>query len=440
MNEYDIFNDEQPHEDMQTNESAENTDAVDESVTTEEAEVIVVGEPSQAEESTEENECSQDENVAADEELPQDNEPHTESEPVITIDEPEKDKKRLPGWAIALIVVGGVALAFMIICALNFTMQITRRVISNNRNTITPGGNITFSSETPAEDTARGALMSVVNIENSSNMGGFFGYNLNQGAGSGVVIREDGYILTSLQLAENDGNITVKLQDGKKYSAQAVTADSINGFALLKIDAVGLTPITIGDSSAVSVGNRVAVIGNTINSNLTNPVTLGYVCGVDNSVPLDNGNYVNLFQVDASTIADSVGGILLNEKGELIGMASGMISNSSSEIGLVTPINDLSKLLGDIVDVSTQTTASGLTIGFSGSDESHGVLVTMVGEGTPAEKAGLLVDDLIVKVDGEAVTSIKQINEIKARHVKGDTIVLTVYRDGEMHEINAILE
>lgn len=348
----------------------------------------------------------------------------------------EGKKKRIPGWVIAIIVFVSIAMLGTAVFVGTF---ITRRIIRRVNFHAMPGGSITFSEENPAENVAKSALMGVVNIESTAGYNGFFGYSIGNETGAGVIIREDGYIITSLQLAENSGEITVKLQDGRRLPAMVESVDNINGMALLKVEATGLDTIAVGDSSVVTVGDKVAVISNRLSNNLTNPVTIGYVCGVDNGVGLDNGNYINLFQVDASGIAGSVGGIVINSKGELIGISNGIISNSSTEIGLVTPVNDLAGLLSGIVEVSNASVGSDLKIGFAGTDESYGVSVSMVGEGTPAEKAGLKVDDLIVKVDGETVTTVAKINEIKTRHVKGDTIVLTVYREGEMIDLNVVL-
>lgn len=345
-------------------------------------------------------------------------------------------KKRIIGWVIAII-------AFLIITAVGAVLLvggiITRVIVRKTSYHAMPGGSITFSEANPAENVAKSALMGVVNIESSAGYNGFFGYSIGNDSGTGAVIRDDGYIITSLRLTENGGDITVKLQDGRKMPASVQNADNVNGIALLKVEATGLETVTIGNSSVTAVGDRVAVVGNRLSNNLTNPVTLGYICGVDNGVALDNGNYINLFQVDASGISGSVGGLVVNAKGELIGISNGIISNSSAEIGLVTPINDLSRLLGGVVEMSSASAGTDLKIGFSGTDENYGVSVSMVGEGTPAENAGLKVDDLIVKVDGETVTTVTKINEIKARHVKGDTIILTIYREGEMIDLNVIL-
>ncbi len=358
-----------------------------------------------------------------------------EAEPGDMVEEKPRKKPKIFLWVMLI-----VFLAALLFAGAFFTARyLTNRVIIKNEIQSVPGGSITFSAENPAADAVKSALMSAVNIESDSMRSGFYGYGLNRESGTGAIIREDGYIITSISLAEDGGDITVTLQDGKRYTAEVDSVDRVNGIALLKIEAAGLSSIKIGDSSAVAVGDRVAVIGNRLHGNLTNPITLGYICGVDNGVGLENGRYINLFQVDASAIAESVGGLLLNAEGELIGISNGIISNASTEIGLVSPINDLAGLIGGITTVTPGSGVSELKIGFSGTDEGYGVAVTTVGEGTPAEAAGLKVGDLVVKVDGEAVTSVAKVNEIKARHVKGDTIILTVYREGEMLDINVIL-
>lgn len=349
-------------------------------------------------------------------------------------------KHGAPAWLIALAITLPVCILTMITC---FVFVLSSGIAKQAKSARSSGqdgsAGITVSPSPIDGGRAESALNAVVNIKNSGEYNGFFGQSLSFGEGSGIIINSDGYILTSASVVENEGSIKVTLQNKDSYDATVVKVDSSNNAALLKIEASGLSYAAVGDSSAAALGDSVAVVGNPLNENISNPVTAGTICGIDNNVRLQNGQSVNIFQIDASAVSGSVGAPIFNQSGELIAITTAMISNNSSEIGLATPINDLSELIGSVATVNGQA-PSGLTIGISGSDEGYGVIIEMVEEGSPAEKGGLKVGDLIVKADGEAVTSVSEITNIKNRHKSGDTMTLTIYRDGEMKDIAIVFE
>lgn len=359
-----------------------------------------------------------------------------DSEPHIT--EPPKKHHTAPPWLVSLAITLPICLLTAAAC---FSFTIGSHIIKPIKNTATWDGHGSITVEPSPIDSAKAqaALSSVVNIKNSGESGGFFGQTLSLGEGSGVILSADGYILTSASVIENEGSVKVTLQNGKSYDAEVYKSDPANNAAVLKISAEGLAPITVGDSSALSLGEAVAVIGNPINENLSNPVTGGTVSGINNGVRLQSGQTVNILQIDASAITNSVGALVLNKNGELVGITTAMISNPSSEIGIATPINDLSELLGNIVTING-TVSSGLTIGITGSDDGHGVIVEAIAENSPASKAGFKIGDLIVKADGNAITSINDINAAKNLHKQGDTMTFTIYRDGEMQELSIVFE
>ena len=353
-----------------------------------------------------------------------------------------KNKMALPRW---FIIVSIISLTLLLLF-ITTTIMLGVKFFSINSNLAnkldkslkTNSNTITLTPKDTKLDDAKSALDSVVNIESSDSFGGFFGSSFSLGEGSGVIIHEDGYILTSLYIVENTSSVDVRLNDGTTHKAEIFSIDSKTNTAILKINATSLTPMTLGDSSQVKLGDTVIAIGNCINNNLSNPITVGTISGID-SISLQNNQKINILQVDASSLANSIGGLVLNSKGELIGITTAMISNQSSEIGIVTPINDLKASLTEL-NSDENTPASELTIGISGTDASYGVMVDSIGEGTPAEKAGMQIGDLIIKVDNESVTSIEKINEIKKKHQKGDTLIFTIYREGDVHEIKITLE
>ncbi len=354
-------------------------------------------------------------------------------------EKPPLKKKTVSPWMAALIVSLPIAVFTIIVCiVLIFSLGIVNMKKYNAQLMSPQEGSITITPEDINKDAANAALSSVVNIENIGEMGGFFSQSLSYADGVGVIVRADGYILTSAYLVEGKGRVSVNLQNKTEYSAEVVSIDSHNGIALLKIEAEGLVPIPTGNSDEVLVGDTVLAIGTPLAESLSNPITIGMVSGIDKGVELKSGRKVNIFQIDAAGISESVGGLVLNKDGALIGIATGMISNSSAEIGIVTPIADLKNTLDNIVNI--ESSSSELTIGISGTDESYGVVISMIAEGSAAEKAGLKTGDLIVKADGETVLSIDDINNIKIRHKKGDTMVFSVYRDGSITDINVVLE
>ncbi len=280
------------------------------------------------------------------------------------------------------------------------------------------------------------ALNSVVKIANKGNIGGFFSQMVSLGEGVGAVVSEDGYILTSNYIVESNGDITVTMPDGAEYAAKVVGTDSTMDVAILKIEAKGLLPMTIGDSDAVELGDSVIAIGSALGKKMTSPVTRGTICGINKNISLQNGTTVNLFQTDAAMVADSIGGVLLNASGQMIGMATAL-AKDSNEINLATPINDIKPILESIID--SQGAARVPEIGISGTDADYGVSVNSVAENSPAARAGIRTGDLIIKADGETVTSVAKINQIRVRHKIGDKIVLTIYRDGELKDVEIVL-
>lgn len=348
-------------------------------------------------------------------------------------------KKPMPPWLVSIIIALICILAFIIFIGILLGSSILASGISPFSDTFSGSLKNSINITVNAPNIDNTVLESVVNIQNSGEYGGFFGQTLSLGEGTGVIVKENGYILTSLYIVENVGDIKVKLNNGSEYTARLYAADSETNTAILKINAFGLKPIAIGDSSQVSIGDAVCVVGNSINESLSPPITGGTISGIDNNVRLQNGKTMNIFQVDSSTIANSIGGLVLNENGELIAISTSIFSTQSSEIGLATPINDLKDILSEIA-ASNDEKASTPALGISGTDESYGVVLTSITEGSPAEKSELKIGDLIVKADNQKVNSVKEITSIVKKHKQGDTIILTIYRDGEMKEIDVVLE
>lgn len=276
---------------------------------------------------------------------------------------------------------------------------------------------------------------SICTITSPGVGGGFFGRMVSNQSCSGVIISADGYILTSGDAADRQ-SVTVRLSDGAEYPAEVVSYDSRTDCTILKIETNGLSPIEFADSSSLTSGVRVASVGRILNSQLGTTMTLGTICGVNNGVELSGGQSVNLLQTDAAA-ENSAGCMLFDESGRAVGMITSFVSSGNSGISLAVPSNDIMQIIE--AETGAATSGSGLVIGIRGNDTAHGVWIEAVMKDSPAERAGIKNGDLILKADGQAVKSVSELNRIRDTHSAGDKMTLSVYRDGEMLEIEIIL-
>lgn len=284
---------------------------------------------------------------------------------------------------------------------------------------------------------------------------------ISQGAGSGVIISKDGYIVTNKHVVpEGTNKVNVVLSDGKEYADVKVMArDPFNDIAFLKIDGVNdLTPAVIGDSSKVEAGQKVVAIGNALGI-FRNSVTTGIISGIGRPVQAqdeagDSENLENLFQTDAAINPGNSGGPLVNLKGEIIGINTA-ISEQGDAIGFAIPINDAKGMIDSMVKtgkiVKAYLGVRYVTITAEIARKlklpvSEGVLVTggagqpAVVSGSPAAKAGLLENDIIARVDGQNITNSSGLASKMAQLAPGAKIELTIIRAGKEQKINVTLE
>jgi len=398
-------------------------------------------------EDLEEEETEQEEETAEEEpEEEEETKEHSENgdyqqEPIILsdipesytiIERPKKRKKHFPAWLIGVIVT-------FLICAALFAAYVflVERTPQNQSVTISyeKSGEAGELKEQTSEvgAIAEKAEISLVNIFGTAEYESFFGVSTQKVSGTGMIVTENGYILTSNSLIGTKGETKVKIGD-KTYDAELVGRDVSKDLAVIKVDAEGLTKVTFGNSDSVKVGDDVVAIADIFGGEIGFSVSRGMICGVNKNVALENGTTINLLQTDAAPGNASSGGCILNADGEVIGMLTSSISANSDKITFAIPSNDIVKVVESIIN--TGDAPERLIIGIRGTDTEHGVTVEAVIENTPAEKAGIKRGDLILKVDGKTVKKIEEINEIRDSHKKGDTIVLTVYRDGESLKID----
>ncbi len=260
--------------------------------------------------------------------------------------------------------------------------------------------------------------------------------------GSGIILSEDGYIVTNNHVVEGGDSIAVTLDDGETYAAKLVGTDAKSDIAVLKIDAQNLPAAQFGDSSQVEVGEAAIAIGNPLGLNGT--VTAGIISAVDREIQVGSSNMV-LLQTDASINPGNSGGALLNEYGQVIGVNSAKISSEDSEgLGFAIPSNTVGPIVEELIDKG-YVSGRPLT-GISGRNVSalaaafynipQGILVDQVAPESDAAAKGLTAGDVIIGVDDIRVENISDACTLRDEHKAGDTMKLTFYRQGSTHEIN----
>ena len=280
----------------------------------------------------------------------------------------------------------------------------------------------------------------------------WYGQNqVESGAGSGVIISSDGYILTCDHVVSGASNITVTIGDDD-YTATVVGEDSTSDVAVLKIDANGLTPAVVGDSDALTVGDNVLAVGNPLGE-LGGTVTSGIVSALNRSVSIQSSGSVNtmsLVQMDASVSPGNSGGGLFNMNGELVGIVNAKSSDSDAEgLGFAIPVNDAVKVAQELLENGYVTGRPYLGISYYAVTDAqtaaqlgvnaYGVYIVEVVKGGPADKAGLQAGDRIVSMDGSEVATQSDLGTLMQNHKAGDTIEITVARGGQMQTVTVTL-
>lgn len=274
------------------------------------------------------------------------------------------------------------------------------------------------------------------------------GESLTEGIGSGVIVSDDGYILTNSHVIRDGqaNSIEVVFNDGEKAKAELLWNDTTLDLAVIKADRSGLTPVEIGDSEEVTVGDKAIAIGNPLGMDLQSTLTSGYISGLNRSITLANGMQMDGFiQTDAAINPGNSGGALLNAEGKLVGINTAKAGEGEG-IGFAIPIN----LAMPIVDQIVQTGAyEPVLLGISGIDVgrykmavgqdlpvNEGVVIMEVQNNSPADAAGLQRGDIITAIDDYKTPNMNQLKKALITHKKGDEVVLKVYRGDNEETIN----
>lgn len=270
----------------------------------------------------------------------------------------------------------------------------------------------------------------------------YWGFQTTSAAsGSGLILTDDGYILTNFHVVEGSNSITVSTYDGNAYEAQLIGYDTSMDIAVLKIDQQGLTPVVLGDSDKLSVGESVIAIGNPLGE-LTFSLTAGAVSAKDRLITMQSGITMNLIQTDCAINSGNSGGALFNLYGEVVGITNAKYSSSSmneasiDNIGFAIPINDAYKIAVSIIEKGyVEKPYLGISVtDVSAEMQSYGLpkgaAVRVVADDSPAMEAGLQVNDIITQVDGKPISGSSHLISIVNQCEIGQTAALTVYRGG----------
>lgn len=318
-----------------------------------------------------------------------------------------------------------------------------------------PGASLTKSdgSELTNQQIAATVSPSIVGISNMNySQNSYLNINTVQSTGSGIIISTDGYIVTNNHVVSNANKLKVTLASGDELDATLIGTDATTDIAIIKVDPSGheLNAATLGYSSSLQVGDSVLAIGNPLGLKLAGSVTHGIVSALNRNLTVDGTTY-NLIQTDAAINSGNSGGALVNTKGEVIGINSVKISSDGVEgLGFAIPIDDVKDVIEDIIKdgyvhgrpsigVNIVEITNQLAYYYN-LPTNYGLFVNTVVEDGSAEAAGIEVGDIIIAFNGEKVTSSSEFIAKRNQFKAGDTIKLTINREGKEITVNVKLQ
>lgn len=267
--------------------------------------------------------------------------------------------------------------------------------------------------------------------------------------GSGIILSEDGLILTNTHVIENCDTASVTLFDNSSYDAALVGADSTSDIAVLRIEATGLTPASFGDSAELAIGDKVAAIGNPLGETFRMTLTDGIISAIDRGISY-NGHSMTLLQTNTAINEGNSGGALFNMYGQVIGVTNMKMMSSYSSIegiGFAIPSSTIAAVADSLMQYGEVRgrTAIGITVGAipenvtSHYDLPTGLYVSAVEEKSDAAAKGIQQGDIITAVNGNPASATSDILTVKNTLSVGDTIAFTIWRDGETFDVDVTL-
>jgi putative serine protease PepD len=332
----------------------------------------------------------------------------------------------------AAAVLGGSAGAVATEALHNDSQASTINVASNSNGTSRTVANTTGAlSPHDVYEKAKDSVAYITSQITQSSGGPFGTTQQGTATGSGFVVSSDGYIVTNDHVVDGASSVTAKVGDGKTLKAKVVGTDASTDLALLKVDASGLTPLTLGDSSQVEVGDPAYAIGNPYGLDRT--LTTGVISALQREISSPNGYTINdVLQTDAAINPGNSGGPLFNSAGQVIGVNSQIETSGSSNggeggnvgIGFAIPSNTVKSVVDQLMKSGKVSHAY---LGVQSQDASSGgAQVAQVTGNSPAAQAGLKQGDVIKSVDGKAVGNASSLSSIVDQHKPGDTVKLTL--------------
>lgn len=277
----------------------------------------------------------------------------------------------------------------------------------------------------------KASVVGIVNYQQSSTSM----YSTAGSEGSGIIMSEDGYIITNAHVISDAIGLKVVLSDGTEYAAQIVGADTKTDLAVIKIEASGLTAAEFGNSDQLEVGEQVIAVGNPTGLELGGTLTVGYVSALNRQI--DSSNALNYIQTDAAINPGNSGGALANEYGQVIGINSAKISGDGYEgLGFAISINDAQPIIDDLINYGYVKGRVRMGISVYEMDAfmaqlnkaPQGLIVASVEAGTPAASSGLVPGDIITAIDGNNISAFDNIASLLEGKKPGDSIILSVFR------------
>lgn len=392
--------------------------------------------------------------------------PYTETTDLIIYEAKKKKHRKKRMWVPCLCSALAASVLTAGICGFGFKSYLeplTENSVYHSGYTASPGYNVsTLANETNAEgkqalpvpEIAKKVGPSCVGVINKAKVraqrfydpfSGRYYYTsdpnsdelVEQGSGSGIILSTDGYIVTNQHVIAGATEITVVLNTGDEHTATLIGEDEKSDLAVLKINAPNLVAAELGDSEKLQAGELAVAIGNPLGQEFAGTVTVGVISTVNRTMTVDNKRY-NLIQTDAAINPGNSGGALVNQYGEVIGINSVKISTTGVEgIGFAISSNEAKPIIDDL---KNNGYVSGRPlVGITASETNYGLSVQSVSEGSGAAQAGMQVGDLIVKAEGKVVKTVSALNEIRDTKKAGDSLQLTVIRNGELITVNVIL-
>lgn len=380
------------------------------------------------------------------------------------VKEPKERKNSGAGRLIALCllcaVLGGAAGAGLVgarfserLDAMEASLEEAKEEVALGRSA-QAGSAVSSGGMTPSQIYAQ-ACRQVVGISTEVTYSNFFGMTSSSAVGgTGFIVSQNGYIVTNYHVVEyayeGKRSVSVMLHDGTRYDASIIGVDESSDVAVLKIDAANLTPVTIGDSDALSVGDDIYAVGNPLGE-LDFSMSSGHVSALNRLITTEaNTEAINMFQVDAAVNSGNSGGPAYNARGEVVGVVTAKYSDTGVEgIGFAIPINDAASIANDLITRGYVTGKAYMGIKLDDRYNSMysqyygmpiGAYVDSVDSGSCAEAAGIRAGDIITELGGEEITGYSDLKKAVRQFSAGDTAELTLYRAGESLSLSIVFD